>query len=50
MLRISESEEYPAKLVGAWQTMIGPIKDQTSEWVRHYADTTETLLYVCKCV
>ncbi len=31
MLRISESKEYPAKLVGAWQTMVGPIKDQTSK-------------------
>ena len=31
MLRISDSSKYPAKLVGAWATMIGPVKDQTSE-------------------
>lgn len=31
MLRISESAEFPTELVGAWKTMVGPVKDQTSE-------------------
>ncbi len=35
MLRISESDKYPTELVGAWKTMIGPVKDQTSVFVCH---------------
>ena len=31
MLRISESNKYPIELIGAWKTMVGPVKDQTSE-------------------
>ena len=34
MLRVSDSKEVPSELVGAWQTMIGPVKDQTS--MLHY--------------
>lgn len=35
ILRISESDQIPRKLVGAWRTMIGPVKDQITHIWKH---------------